>query len=137
MEINVKITGTVIDFANYGSDFKNITKLAIYSTWKGHVSSVYGAGYQIVIDNLKAAWHGAVPDVRGARHHAHVAPSILGPAHDHAAGLSGSVSHNAPPVAAHSGFHSVITSLDAALGHHSGGGLTAEFSLTVPDHFGT
>jgi hypothetical protein len=114
VEINLKITGTLIDFANYGNDFKNITKVGMYAIGKGHVSSVYGSGYQIVIDNLKAVWQGAVPDAHGARHHAQVAHGILGPLHDHATGLSGSGAYGAPLSAAHGSFHSVITSLDAA-----------------------
>jgi hypothetical protein len=137
VEVTLSQTPTKVDFAKYGKDFQKITGLEIYSTWKGHVSSQYGAGYQIVVDNLKATWNGKLP---GAHHNSahHVAHGVLGAmaAHSHgAAGLSSVGGHGSAGTGEHgAGFHSVITSLDGALGHHSGGSLTSEFTL---EHFGS
>jgi len=132
VEINIGIYGQTVHFANYGSAFKDITKVEIYSTWKGHVSSSYGAGYQIVMDNIRGVWNGPKPAA-----HPHVAHAILNPAGHGGSESFGSNGHGGNNVFHGAGFHSVLTSLGSSLGHHSGGSLTAEFSLPAAEHFGT
>jgi hypothetical protein len=135
--ITVSIKGHKIDFANYGSDFTNITKVRFGTSYKYAVNtaSKYGPGWQVVIDNIKATWNGGQPGgghQNGGHHVAHgVLAAMAGQAHNAAHtnignGGSGSVGGHHMD----SGFHSVITA-DGTLGHHSGGALTAEF------HFGS
>jgi len=137
--VTVSHEGQKINFGSYGRDFKNITKVCINTNYHYAVNQqgAYGQGWQVVVDNLKAVWNGAIPDAHGMRHRAHVDHDVLGAMRNHAFGLSSDGSHSVAPVGAHNGFHSVVTSLDTALGHHGNGGLTAEFTLPAPEHFGT
>jgi len=135
--ITVAQTGTKINFAHYGKDFKNITKVRFETnnSYTTNTSSVYGKGWQVVVDNLKAVWKGAIP---GAHHNAghHVTHGVLAAmaSQAHGAAHTDAGNNGSNSVGGHhtdSGFHSVITNADGALGHHSGGTLTAEF------HFGS
>jgi hypothetical protein len=130
--ITVSITGQKIDFANYGSDFRNITKVRFETSYKYAVnqSSVYGKGWQVVVDNLKGVWNGAKPQAFGAQHHAHIAHPLLAAAPAQALTLSDHDAHGA-----HVAFHSALAALDSPLAHHDG--LTAEFTLPgAVEHFG-
>jgi hypothetical protein len=135
--ITVSIYGQKIDFAHYGADFKNITKVRFATNYNYAVnqSSVYGTGWQVVVDNLKGVWNGKKPAAFGAHHQAHVNHPLLAAA-THGGALASSA-HNGHSQGAHFTFHSALSSLDTALGHHNGGGLTAEFSLPgATEHFG-
>jgi hypothetical protein len=131
--ITVAQTGQKVDFAKYGKDFTNITKVRweTNNKYATNTSSVYGKGWQIVWDDIKATWSGKRPGLNPLQHNGHhVAHGVLGAMADHAHDAAHSnANHGTTLTGTHydSGFHSAITSLDGALGHHSGGSLTSEF----------
>jgi len=138
--ITVHHAEQTIDFAGYGNDFKNITKLRFETNYKYafNLSGKYGKGWQVVVDNIKGRWNGPEPGARDTQRHPHIAQPLFGPAsHGIVLALAANNHHtNFDFDASHGAYHSVITSLDGSLGHHDGG-LTAEFSLPGSEHFGT
>ncbi|HEY2446249.1 MAG TPA: hypothetical protein VGI20_10980 [Rhizomicrobium sp.] len=145
-------TAQTVDFSTVGikaSDFRNVAAVTITQE-KGIGGSTcsYGTptyGVTLALDNLKVHWNGPIPDAHGTTRTLQTPHGVL-PRHTvahvtaqnpmvvhHADG--GAHSHTAPGHEA-SGFHSMIASLDAALGHESGS-LTSQFVLPHVEHFGT
>jgi len=130
---------TTVDFANYGSEFQDISGLRIVSE-KGTAGKYGLQGYQIAMDNIYVHWNGSIP--KGHAAHRSLAPhAVAAPlaSSQHSAwfdhSTTGDVTHT--PAQDHD-YHSVITSLADVLGHSGGGGLTADFSLPqIEHHIGT
>jgi hypothetical protein len=139
VEVNLGQTATTINFANYGSEFQNISGLKIVSELG--TDGKYGfRGYQIAMDNIYVHWNGSIPHGHrtGARdmHHAVAAP-LASAQHetwfDHS--TTDGTAHGA---GVDRDYHSMLTSLSDIFGHPGSGGLTADFSLPqVEHHLGT
>jgi len=130
-----------IDFSELGGkgDFQNIA--AVYmSIGSARYASHYGhdpVGDGMVFDNMIVQWNGGIPDGKLIpSHRAFLSPHIT---HALAAnpGLGAVHADGSSPAAAGDTYHSALTSLDAVLGHAgTHGGLTGQFVLPEPDHFG-
>jgi hypothetical protein len=140
----VEITPQVqkIDFATLGGkgDFQNISAVAM-AVGSARYASHYGhnaVGEGMIFDNMAVTWNGKIPDGKltsshGAVFPPHIAHTLAANSHLGAVDANGS----SPDVTGNQ-YHSALTSLDAALGPTvSHGGLTGEFALPKPDHFGT
>ncbi|HTT82261.1 MAG TPA: hypothetical protein VMF67_02145, partial [Rhizomicrobium sp.] len=136
-----------INFAHYGSDFRDISKITFDSgVGQGGNTCSYGAptyGYLLVMDKLEYRWDSRGgkslgPNSSGLTHHAmhHGAPHL-------AANLAPLSAHDEHDATSQSGNHlgsahdaPYQTQLSALAGHDSGG-LTAQFALPQAEHFGT
>ena len=131
IEVTLGQKAVTIDFARYGTDFKNIAELKIFSM-PGSAGHQGKTGYQIAMDNIQVHWDGKLPDLFPRRAHPVTSPLHSGfgtPAFTHEAGDH---SHTASVA----GYHSALDSLDGILDHHAGG-LTSVFALPAVEHFGT
>lgn len=134
-----------IDFAKIGGkgDFQNIVAVSMsvgsarYGSHYGHT----GIGEGMVFDNMTVQWNGKIPDGKFIPSHAHVlSPYIYSMLAVHGFNADVSTYDASSPASevSHSGYHTGLTSLDAALGQHpSHTDLTTQFVLPVPEHFGT
>jgi hypothetical protein len=151
--MTISQTATKIDFAKLGraGDFKNISALTFQlkdmgSAGYGCTDTAYGGatyGVQFAFDALKVKWNGKIPT--GGGHHKLVLPPGLASHHhlvanpwgldQHGAAQpdTGAANHNAAAHHAGSAYHSQLLSLS----EHDPYGLTAQFHLTAPEHFGT
>ena len=130
-----------IDFATLGhkGDFQNISAVSMavgsarYAGHYGH--DAVGGG--MIFDNMAVTWNGKTPEGKLTSSHGgffprHIVHTLAanwatGPSQDDGSG----------PGSIGSQYHSTLTSLDIALGDSvSHGGLTGEFALPKPDHFG-
>jgi len=153
--LTVSQTATKLNFAKFGAkgDFTNISavffELASTGSY-GNTCSYNGgtSGPQIVFDNLKVHWNGKIPtghgELRGGHMvmpHAHnaVVAHLMMPNERSEATSShpGASDHSAGTHHDIGGYHSMLTSLDAALGHDPGHGLTSQFVLPQAEHFGS
>lgn len=147
-------TAQKINFATIGggkpTDFKNIAAVAIVSG-RGNYGNTctygpygYTTGNELAFDNLRVKWNGPIPRVHAGKqiakgsvphsHHqtAHVAAHLAEDGHHDAAatGAPGTSVHHIES----GGYHTQLLSLP---GSGTGGGLTSQFSLPQPEHFGT
>lgn len=134
-----------IDFANLGAkgDFQNIAAVTMvvgspaYGMGMSYVHTPSGA---MAFDNLKVHWNGKIPDghveaSRGQSVHPIVHHAIAAHPWFESVGETAASSHGSMDYQPHAG--SMLTSLDAALGHaDSLGGLTSQFALPQIEHFG-
>jgi hypothetical protein len=139
LEVDLGQIATTINFANYGSEFQDISGLKILSE-KGTAGKYSLEGYQIAMDNIYVHWNGHIPE--GHRVHKPViAPDIAAPlgSSQHDAWFDHSTTADAThPSGQDHDYHSVLSSLADIYGHSGGGGLTAEFSLPqIEHHLGT
>jgi hypothetical protein len=144
-------TAQKINFAKLGHGFSNISAVAfsVVSLGSPGNSCTYGTaeyGVALAFDELKVHWNGKIPGrhlefANGPRPHApHViaSPAAMQARQDALPGHSEVHNHSGGGAAQNGGtWHSQLTSLDVALGHGGGGGLTAQFALPQPEHFGT
>ncbi len=153
-DIQIKI-GQTAQHINFSKlDKGGFTKISVFafealSYGSPGNSCTYGAGtygLQLVFDNLKVHWNGKIPGghpefARGSHLHAHHPVIAMLPVFHPQSGISdhGQSGIHAGGAAgnSHGTWHSQLVSLDAALGHHGAGGLTDQFALPQPDHFGT
>ncbi|MGH6877101.1 MAG: hypothetical protein ACREHV_06935 [Rhizomicrobium sp.] len=138
-----------IDFAKIGAkgDFQHIAAATIIAgtgTYGNASNYGYNSHWQLIFDDLKVHWNGKIPDghfdAGHARttlpyaHHAiaaHLLTGETGALSEH--GAAGShADHDLG-----TGYHSMLTSLDTVLGHTDAGDLSAQFTLSPPEHFGT
>jgi hypothetical protein len=129
-----------IDFAKIGGtgDFQNIAAVSMvvgsarYASHYGH--DLIGDG--MVFDNMKVQWNGRIPDGNLVPAHRHELPPHV--AHELTVSSNAGATHADGSEPARTDYHSAVTSLDQILGHAAGhGGLTGQFVLPAPDHFGT
>ncbi len=132
--IHLTNIATRIDFAHYGSGFRNLAALKVEGY---NVQPWYSP--LLIMDNIRVHWNGRQPVVRGHDpnlHRAHIVQDVL----PHSMSDRGNAFHqdfggNSGNTSAHAG---ELTSLDAALRHFDpGGGLVDQFSLPHCEHFGT
>jgi hypothetical protein len=135
LEVDLGQTATTINFASYGSEFKNISALKIISE-KGQTGKYGFAGYQIAMDNIYVHWNGQIPT--GHRAHGPVAPhpvAALLSSNQHSAWFDHATTGDAMhPSGQDHIYHSAIASLADMYGHPGGEGLTADFSLPQVEH---
>ena len=147
-EIVLNQNAKTINFAHYGSDFKNISKISFVSgVGEGGNTCSYGTptyGYILVMDNLEYHWNqggggksrGPLAGASAHRGMHHIAPHVAA----NFAPLSG---HDGQDATGQPGTHAGSTH-DApyhtelfALPGHDSGGLTGQFALPQAEHFGT
>ena len=145
-------TAQHVNFSTLGNkgDFTKISAFAVEVLSYGSPGNTctYGVatyGVQLVFDNLKVHWNGKIPaghsEFAHVRAHAHHPVISMLPVFHPQSGISDhgqSGGHaGGGAVSNHASWHSQLASLDATLGHHDGGGLTEQFALPQPEHFGT